>query len=705
MKDKELHQLLLDDVARSGIPTKLVSKLGFEVLTPKETRAFLGRKDKVPATSYRIPFFDHRGKPISFSRLRLLKGRWFSAYSKGKGRKPFKYNQREGTAPHLYFPNVVKWQTNKEGRIKLDYLCVTEGEKKAIKACLCGIPTVALSGVFNFQSRKRGISLIDDFKLFDLSDGVLEICYDSDLHTNEQVLFAMNAFAAEAMALQPKAIRFVMLEGEERVGLDDFLTGFASDKEARKAFYELPRKEDARVNALAAFDAQLRFVETFGQFYNIDTRRFYKGRQQLVDHYENLPEVQDPSDPRKMTAPIKLWFTKRSPQTTVRDITYIPDKPAEYSTPQGPMLNVWRKPLSKPIAGKPTLWLELVEYLFKSVSEEQRTWFLQWLAYPIQHPGAKLLTAVFLYTHVQGVGKNFVVDPFISGIYGDNFVRVDGSVIESEFNAWAAKRQFIFIDEARLTQRNERTAIMNTLNSLITNKTFAVNEKFQPRIEYANYGNVYIASNYSDALALSDTDRRFFVVRAPEAPLERAFYDELDEWGRRGKGVGQVFNYLMELDLTGFNPNEGAPKTESREEVIQHSSDTVTHFVRVLKQDPDSIFIHDGKLPERELFTATELLTLFNEYANAVGMPKLVISPDSLGRYLVNMNVTRAKDLKMRYRDTVLTVTLYAAFNPKQWHTRQRAEWIRHYKNHDERFASEVANVVELEAERRKREA
>lgn len=683
-RDDSLLQLLTEDVERSGIPAKYIKRLGFEPLDKKSTAKFLG-VPRTGATSYKIPFFDAYGERIPFARLRLLEGRW-KVNSSFKA-KSFKYNQRTNTAPHLYFPPVRKWHV-KDKRIKLGYLCVTEGEKKAIKACLCGIPTVALSGVFNFKSKKRNISLIDEMRLFDLSDGVLEICYDSDTYTNESVLAAMNQLASECMQLNPAHIRYVRLKGDARIGLDDFLANFATKEEARDAFYALEREEDARVNAMAAFDKELVYIERLDQFYSRRTSKFTT-RTKLIDRYENLPKIPDPTDLRKRTSPIKFWFENRSPRSTVWDLCYEPGKPEQFEEQGKQTINIWRAPTLPRIKGTPALWLTLVDHLFQNVSLDHRRWFLQWLAYPMQNPGAKLMQSVFLYTRTEGVGKNFLVDPFVSGIYGENYTRQDGSVLEDKFNGWYGRKQFVFLDEIHLTVRHERITMMNRLKSMITNPTIDINEKFQPQLTLLNRAQVYITSNYSDALPLGDSDRRVFVVRGPEQQLEKEFYTALDAYGRKEKGINQVYNYLMEYDCTGFSPTMRAPHTESREEVIHHSADNITYFVERLKREPSAIFALNGILPDKELYTAGELLAAVNNHASSIGMGRLGISPDAMGRYLVNAELPRKIKLKVKIGDKVTSLSLYAIFKAREWKARPNNDWILHYKEHDPRFDQE----------------
>lgn len=703
---------LLEDLERSGIGKEHLKKIGFELMTGKQCSRFLDRKVSSSVLAYKIPFFDHTGKKISFARLRILEGTWnlgFKGDKKNKDKLPknYKYNQRANTAPRLYFPNVIKWPM-KGGKIKLKRLVITEGEKKAVKACLCGIPTVALAGVWNYKSTKKHITMLEELKLFDLRRTKVEICYDSDLSSNEHVRAAINGLAGEIARLKPKSVSFVMLDGDStddsKVGLDDYLSGFSSNKEARAGFQSLPRKSDSRVDSMAFFDRTICMVKEHSLFYNLEQNKYYRGRQQLFDEFDRLPKVPDPEDARKAISGIKLWFDLRSERTDIHRVVYHPGKSIRFREEDQSCdsLNTWRPSNIVPVKGKPTLWLELFEHLTSSLTSEHRLWFLQWLAYPIQYAGTKLFQNVFAYSKKQGVGKNFLVEPFLARIYGKNWNLINGSLMGTNYNSWAAEKEFVFMDEIYTQTRAERKTVMGDLKSLTTNPTFQMNEKYQPLKVLDNYANLYMTSNHPDALMLEFDDRRTFVLHCPETRLPLAFYRSLDKWATKGDGIGQVLNYLREdVDVTDFMVKGDAPQTEARREVIRFSADNTTHLIEVLLAEPSLIFQVDGKLPDKELWTANELNAAVNKYAQQTGMNGMACSPQGLASYLHHRLAEGLRRIiKARVDGRSTTIYMYAIFEQDKWVKRTNKDWLVHYKKHDARFREEMKNVVELDSKR-----
>jgi hypothetical protein len=70
---------------------------------------------------------------------------------------------------------------------------------------------------------------------------------------------------------------------------------------------------------------------------------------------------------------------------------------------------------------------------------------LKWIAYPIQHPGAKMKTTLVVHGP-QGTGKNLFFEALMS-IYGEYGDVLDQSALEDKFNDWASRKLFMIADE------------------------------------------------------------------------------------------------------------------------------------------------------------------------------------------------------------------------------------------------------------------
>ncbi|KDA00950.1 DUF3854 domain-containing protein [Hyphomonas oceanitis] len=153
----KLCSAAIDKLASSGISRAQAERAGLysvasahEDLNPEFA--------KLPALV--IPYHDQSGKPVFFDRngerLPFVRVRYLAEpVAKGFVRKkPQRYAQLRASGTFAYFAPCVDWRS-----IAADTsepVVIVEGELKALKACIEGIPTIGLGGVDNFRSQRGG---------------------------------------------------------------------------------------------------------------------------------------------------------------------------------------------------------------------------------------------------------------------------------------------------------------------------------------------------------------------------------------------------------------------------------------------------------------------------------------------------------------------------------------------------------------------
>lgn len=195
--------------------------------------------------------------------------------------------------------------------------------------------------------------------------------------------------------------------------------------------------------------------------------------------------------------------------------------------------------------------------------EEVMHWLLRWLAYPLQHPGAKLRTAVVMHGD-EGAGKNFLFDMMVS-IYGKYGSLVGQDELEDNHNDWRSGKLLVVGDE--VSSRAELVHNKNRLKALITSPTVQINPKHLARREEKNHMNIAFLSNELQPLALDNSDRRYLVVYTPSAQ-EPEYYIALGKWRDSG-GAEAFYHYLLHYPLDGFGPYSPAPLTEAKKALIE----------------------------------------------------------------------------------------------------------------------------------------
>ena len=241
--------------------------------------------------------------------------------------------------------------------------------------------------------------------------------------------------------------------------------------------------------------------------------------------------------------------------------------------------NLWGGWPTTPKAGSCDNLLDLLHYLCAHEDNPAplADWVLKWLAYPIQHHGAKMKTAL-VFHGPQGVGKNLFFEA-IMAIYGEYGRIVDQHAIEDKFNDWASRKLFLVADE--VVARAELFHTKNKLKAFITGDWIRINPKNVAAHEERNHVNIVFLSNETQPLVLERDDRRYTVIWTPEklpSDVYRCVNDEI-----KHGGIEALHEYLLRLPLGDFAPWTEPPMTRAKAELIELSMDSTERFWRLLK--------------------------------------------------------------------------------------------------------------------------
>lgn len=232
-----------------------------------------------------------------------------------------------------------------------------------------------------------------------------------------------------------------------------------------------------------------------------------------------------------------------------------------------------------PKAGSCELLLELLAYLTSTEDDSIGVyqWLVKWMAYPIQHPGTKMQSAVVMHG-AQGTGKSKFFKS-LSTIYGKYGLTINQAAVENHRNTWLASRLFILAEE--VVARQELYQVKNALKDLVTGDTVYVDPKFVNPYAERNHVNLVFLSNESVPLVLEDDDRRHLVVYTPDVPQPTAFYQALQREIEQG-GIEALHAHLLAVDLAGFGPHSRPPMTKAKRALQNLALDSTTRFYHEL---------------------------------------------------------------------------------------------------------------------------
>lgn len=577
--------------------------LKFEPHTAQQATQKLNGNLPANKAGFVIPYFDLHGKPTKFWRYRYLETTK-EGFDKLTDRKDLRYAQPPKSLNELYLPPFVDWKQISKDATKP--ILITEGELKAACACKHHIACIGLGGVWSWRSARALMPMLPQFQDFAWDGRPVTICYDSDAASNGKVMAAENALAAALTDLGAVVDIARIPPGPKgrKMGVDDVIVeqGIRSMVKILDGAIGFKACEE-----LHKLNGEVVYVEDPGLILRLDNNQRMRPSDFTAHayapriYYEQIETEKGVKIQEKSAA--KEWI-KWPRRATVKRTTYAPGAPT--ITPANE-LNLWEGWGCEPAKGDIKPWRDLLDFLFHNATTEHRKWVEQWMAYPLQFPGTKLYTALVVWGLVHGTGKS-TIGYTLGEIYGKNFIEIKDSDLEMSHNDWAVHKQLVMGDE--ITGGDKRSSA-DRMKTLITQRQLRINEKYVPGYSVPDCINYIFTSNHPDAFFLDDTDRRYFVHEVMGRPLEPEFYAHYQQWLQHG-GAAALFHHLLTLDLDGFNPQGHAPMTASKQDMVETGKSDLGAWVMYLRQSPGSVLRIHNKVIERDLWTSTELLALYD---------------------------------------------------------------------------------------------
>lgn len=593
----------------SGLADFSLKDLGMKVYSAEETLA-AGFFHALPSLviHYWDPFtpgkfLTHRPHWPPFARVRFL----VDPPADRKG-KVAKYTQAQNIGVCAYFAPFVPWAELLVDPAKTLY--ITEGELKATKGCAMGFPVIGLGGVDNISSKKTGYTFLPELERINWVQREVVIVFDKDPQVRPGVMEAARRLS-EALEERGALCYTLNLPGpaDVKVGLDDyFLTSTAED------FVKLQATRESVTLAAALWSMNERFVKLRSPRAVVDLQdmRLLKD-DDFAGYYGNqtVPEqrIERNGEISLKEVPVSTRWLAWKQRMSCLSPTYAPGEPK--FTADG-NFNLWNGWGCEPKKGDVTLFKNLLNRMFPGRDEkEELRWFLQWLAYPIQNPGAKLFSSILLWGNETGTGKT-LIGTVMRGVYGDeNFAEVTKESLESGFNSWAMNRQFVL--GAEITGTDSHT-FGDKLKHLITGDTVRLNEKNLAAFDMPNRMNFLLTSNHANAVLVDSKDRRYWVKELKHKLDEAWAQDVFDPFFHSPEGIAAIHHYLKnDVDCSDFKPRQAPPMTADKLELIELSRSAHEAWAHDLMEDPEQhLKVNGYRGTKRDLFKAGELLDMFN---------------------------------------------------------------------------------------------
>lgn len=643
-------------LASSGLTKKDAKQLGIEFVPPKKLQSLL--PNAPPSNALLLHYYDSSGRPnMTFFRVRLLDTFLDAA---GKERR---YLQPASSPPVAYFPRSIDWPNIIKDTSRS--LVITEGELKAACACKHSIPCIGLGGVSSWRCKRLGWPFLPELEEIKWTGRDVVICYDSDAATKSEVA-AESARLSRDLRKRGALVSIASLPplDSKKAGIDDFIVARGA-----KEFKEIINNAKDDELAVALWEMNARYVLITGPDVLLDEDH----KTQLNPHkakrsaLANVWAKRIDGDKVKDVLVINEWLGWPH-RRDLRQFTYAPGQPSVV----GDEYNLWPGWGCEPASGDIGPWVAMLDHLFSREDQEARDWFVKWLAYPLQHPGAKMATAVLLWSIEQGVGKSFTAMT-MKHIYGrENYKAINQQAFEGSYTEWGRNKQFVLVDDVSSVTRKDARDNSALLKTRVTQEEITINIKYVAHYSLPDTINYFLTSNRPDALYLDPKDRRYFVHESRGGKLSEALRVSYEAW-HKGDGPPALFHYLLNLDLGNFNCFTEPPLTLSKKDMIATTHTDVEAWCSSLSNEPSPMLRMDQVPLQCDLYTSTELMVLFSRQTGVA-----YCTPQAMGLALKGAGFERR----------VVGVGgeskgLYVVRNSSKWSGVAPSAWAKHYAKHN----------------------
>lgn len=241
--------------------------------------------------------------------------------------------------------------------------------------------------------------------------------------------------------------------------------------------------------------------------------------------------------------------------------------------------------------------------------DEYRRVLIDFIAYMVQFPGHKIRWSIIIQG-AEGCGKTFLAKLLANILGEDNVKHINNDAIRSQWNDWAYGAQAIVVGEVRVHGHN-RHDVMNRLKEAITDDRITITQRNRDARTVRNVTNYIMFTNFHDALALTDSSRRYFVIKSPLQTPEQVlalgenYFDELFNGLAEYPGGFRAFFEDWEIS-DDFEPEGRAPVTKYLGEMIEDSADQLTATIRDMIRESSHPLVAEDMIAQATLKEALE---------------------------------------------------------------------------------------------------
>lgn len=242
-------------------------------------------------------------------------------------------------------------------------------------------------------------------------------------------------------------------------------------------------------------------------------------------------------------------------------------------------LNLWVPHTVVPMQGT---WTVIEDYLVDVICDGDLGLFdylIQFLAHALQYPEEKPGIMIVLIG-AEGVGKGFLVR-LLESLWGATTLQVsDIAAITGNFNAALQRAFWLALDECMFHGDKKP---QDRMKSLVTEPTIQVEQKYEPSRTIESFHRFIACTNHAQWGQIRSDDRRYLFIKVSDChKQDTGYFGQLSNALNDGITVPALAHYLVNLDITKFNPRSKPQTAEGFEQKRRSLSGFARYWYEVL---------------------------------------------------------------------------------------------------------------------------
>ena len=286
----------------------------------------------------------------------------------------------------------------------------------------------------------------------------------------------------------------------------------------------------------------------------------------------------------KLVPVSSLWMASPSRQTA-HDLIYNPSKTDRLILdPLGmKAVNTFYMPKFEPTdkVDQLQVFTDHMEYLIPI--EAEREWFIDWMAFNLQHPETRSKVTPLHISRETGTGRGWICELMAELLGMWNCTKTKIATLMPRFGHTVYHDCFVdslFCSISEVYEGGNKFEINDEVKDLLEEKTLQINRKFGKQGTVRVYTNFFLQSNHVDAVIIDDQERRINVFTGPETHRSIKYYNRLYQWlETNAEGLRQLHGWLLRRDLTDFDWNRSMDTQGRRNMILNAQSVTESLFI------------------------------------------------------------------------------------------------------------------------------